>query len=94
MIYNTIKSTYLFLFILSIFCDVSCKQPTVKTSEEKEVETSNQEVKSEKALRTAADRTAEYIPLLKGKKIAIVANQTSVIQKNQNTTQMFLPFIW
>jgi uncharacterized protein YbbC (DUF1343 family) len=81
MIYNTIKSTYLFLFILSIFCDVSCKQPTVKTSEKKEVETSNQEVKSEKPLRTAADRTAEYIPLLKGKKIAIVANQTSVIQK-------------
>ncbi len=30
----------------------------------------------------AANRTGEYLPLLKGKKVGVVANQTSVIFKN------------
>ncbi|MGI8893017.1 MAG: exo-beta-N-acetylmuramidase NamZ family protein [Bacteroidia bacterium] len=33
----------------------------------------------EKSLRTAAEQTDKYFPLLKGKTIAIVANQTSMI---------------
>ena len=73
MIYNTIKSTYLFLFIFSIFCEVSCKQIPPSANNTKSV--------IEKKIITGADRTSEYIPLLKGKKVAIVANQTSIIQK-------------
>lgn len=93
MIYNSFKNTYLFLFISMIFCFTSCKQTTVKIPQQKHITdtiTNSQQTKnSNKALDsstntkviTGADRTALYVPLLKGKKIAIVANQTSVIQK-------------
>ncbi|MFY7672261.1 exo-beta-N-acetylmuramidase NamZ domain-containing protein [Tenacibaculum sp. MEBiC06402] len=72
MIYNTIKSTYLFLFMLSIFCDVSCKQPN-KINDGKNI--------VQQKIVPGANRTGIYIPLLKGKRIAIVANQTSIIEK-------------
>lgn len=72
MIYNTIKSTYLFLFIISIFCDVSCKQPN-KIKDDKIV--------IDEKIIPGANLTAKYVPLLKGKRIAIVANQTSIIEK-------------
>ncbi|MCH2033604.1 MAG: DUF1343 domain-containing protein [Tenacibaculum sp.] len=72
MIYNTIKSTYLFLFIISIFCDVSCKQPN-KIKDDKIV--------IDEKIIPGANHTAKYVPLLKGKRIAIVANQTSIIEK-------------
>lgn len=39
---------------------------------------------------TGADQTEIYLPLLKGKNIAIVANQTSVIFKNNNTENTHL----
>ncbi|AUC15333.1 hypothetical protein BTO06_09350 [Tenacibaculum sp. SZ-18] len=72
MIYNTIKSTYLFLFILSIFSDVSCKQ-TNKNEDDKII--------AEEKIIPGANSTLKYIPLLKGKRIAIIANQTSIIEK-------------
>ena len=37
--------------------------------------------KGDITLMTGAERTGEYLPLLKGKKIAVVANQTSVVGK-------------
>lgn len=40
----------------------------------------------EKPVVVAANRTAKYIPNLKGKAVGIVANQTSVIFKNTGTT--------
>ena len=39
---------------------------------------------------TAANQTEKYLPLLKGKKVAIVANQTSVIFKNKNNEHVHL----
>src|SRR5690349_21407766 len=33
------------------------------------------------ALLTGADQTEKYVPLLKGKRVAIMANQTSIIWK-------------
>jgi uncharacterized protein YbbC (DUF1343 family) len=38
-------------------------------------------VKTISDLKTGADRTAEYLPLLKGKAVAVVANQSSMIRK-------------
>ncbi|MRR23397.1 DUF1343 domain-containing protein, partial [bacterium] len=37
--------------------------------------------KNDTTLRTGAERTGEYLPLLEGKKIAVVANQTSMVGK-------------
>lgn len=63
------KSTYLFLFLLFNFQLISCAQ----------------QVKSKKVANlkviTGAEKTDVYINLLKGKTIAVVANQTSVIEK-------------
>ena len=36
---------------------------------------------SESGIKTGAEQTGKYLPLLQGKRIAIVANQTSVIGK-------------
>ncbi len=39
---------------------------------------------------TGANQTEKYLPLLKGKKVAIVANHTSVIFKNENNMHVHL----
>ncbi|MEH6747661.1 MAG: DUF1343 domain-containing protein [Maribacter arcticus] len=44
--------------------------------------------KVEKEIIVAANRTDAYLPLLKGKKIGIVANQTSVIFNNEGHTHL------
>ncbi len=68
------KSTYFFLvsnWLVVLFLLISCSSCT-------------QNIDSEKII-TAAEQTEKYIPLLKGKKIAVVANQTTVIErKNGN----------
>jgi len=73
MILNNIKSTYLFLFLWMNFQFISCAQQSkssvVKTSESKPL-----------FVKTGADRVNLYVNALKGKNIAIVANQTSVLQ--------------
>lgn len=40
-----------------------------------------QRVMADKLIKTGADRTAFYLPYLKGKRIAIVVNQTSIVGK-------------
>ncbi|OSY89101.1 hypothetical protein WH52_00110 [Tenacibaculum holothuriorum] len=81
MILNNIKSTYLFLFFCMSLHLVSCAQKT-----KKEV---SQTKKIVKTIKTGADQTQLYIPLLKNKNIAVVANQTSVIKnKSGNYTHI------
>lgn len=60
------KSTYLFLFLLISFQLNACSQKPEK----------------KEGIRTGADRTKHYLSKLQGKRIAIVANQTSVIAKD------------
>lgn len=69
--FKPFKSTYLFLFLLLNFQLISCAQktnPIIKKVEKKEL-----------VIKTGADRTNLYVNLLKGKNVAIVANQTSVL---------------
>ena len=66
--FKPFKSTYLFLFLFLNFQLISCAQ--------------NSQLKIKKLkLETGAARTNLYLHLLKGKKVAVVANQTSVIFK-------------
>ena len=69
------KPWYIRIFILSI-CSVqySCAQPLKSTN--KPVE--NIAVENNKII-TGAERLSTYLPLLKGKKVAVFANQTSVV---------------
>lgn len=41
----------------------------------------NSSVVKTSAIKTGAEQTARYLPLLKGKKVALVVNQTSIIGK-------------
>ncbi len=61
------KALFLFLFVLS-----QCV--TQKKS-------SNESTTLESQLQTGAEQTALYVPYLKGKRVAIMANQTSIIGK-------------
>jgi uncharacterized protein YbbC (DUF1343 family) len=45
------------------------------------VENTSDKVLSEKKILTGADQVDQYLPLLKGKRVAILANQTSIIGK-------------
>ena len=63
MILTARKSTYLFILLLICNVLVSCAQ----------------ESKSTQTILTGADQTELYLNKIKGKRIAIVANQTSVI---------------
>ncbi len=67
------KSTYLFLFLLLNLQLISCAQNTQKTTKTKPHKTT--------IIKTGAESTELYLPLLKGKRVAVVANQTSVIFK-------------
>ncbi|GGH02392.1 hypothetical protein GCM10011416_21390 [Polaribacter pacificus] len=69
--FKPFKSTYLFLFLLLNYQLISCAQKT-KPLQEKTIEKIT-------AVKTGAERTDVYLNLLKGKNIAIVANQTSVL---------------
>ena len=76
MILKYSKSTYLLLFFSISFQLVSCAQRAAR----KKVQ-SNDTIA--KPIKTGASRIDLYLDLLKNKKIAIVANQTSVIEKLQ-----------
>ncbi|MGY0425509.1 MAG: exo-beta-N-acetylmuramidase NamZ family protein [Polaribacter sp.] len=78
------KSTYLFLFLLLNFQLISCVQKTnIRNSISKHPK-KNKSLKKEKlAIKTGAERINLYLNLLKGKNVAVVANQTSVLEKKE-----------
>ncbi|TCI92794.1 exo-beta-N-acetylmuramidase NamZ family protein [Tenacibaculum sp. M341] len=85
MFLNHIKSTYLFFLISMISVLTSCKQTaSVKTVEENKENSTVTTIIEKKIIKTGADQTKAYIPNLFGKNVAIVANQTSRIQKTSN----------
>ncbi|AUC83911.1 DUF1343 domain-containing protein [Polaribacter sp. ALD11] len=80
--FKPFKSTYLFLFLLLNFQLISCAQK-VKVQDSK---SKGQNLEKEKLIiKTGAERTDLYLDLLKGKNVAIVANQTSVLTVLQRT---------
>lgn len=76
MIFRFLKSTFLFVFITVTACgNTSSQQDQVMTPVA--TEGSPEEVKKE--LRLGAARFEEYLPLLAGKKVGLIGNQTSII---------------
>ena len=72
-IFKPFKSTYLFLFLSLNFQLISCAQ--------KPQETIKPKTTTSTIIKTGAERTGLYLDVLKGKNIAVVANQTSVLEK-------------
>ncbi len=89
MITIRFKNTYFFSVLLMLSLMISCanKHPAVSKKETSSVEsvqtkiTTNNQV--EKPIISGADRFYNYLPLIKGKNIAIVANQTSIMKLKQ-----------
>ncbi len=79
MVYlSVLKNTVLIWFLIVSSCGNTLKKAEPLDGSAS-LETDTKQVKP---IIVAANRTGEYLQLLKGKKIAVVANQTSVIFKN------------
>ncbi|MCM4168570.1 hypothetical protein KCTC52924_02146 [Arenibacter antarcticus] len=75
---SVLKNTVLLLvYILS-----SCGSPSKSNNKDQSTKLGTTTLESEPPIIVAANRTAKYLPLLNGKKVAVVANQTSVIFKD------------
>jgi uncharacterized protein YbbC (DUF1343 family) len=70
-----VKSTF-FILLLSI---CACGNPTKSLNSEANIALAKTDSLAPKPVIVAANRTGKYLPLLEGKNIGIVANQTSVI---------------
>ncbi len=71
------KNTFFFVVFLSFFI-ISCK--TNPKAVEKPIENQKNNTK----LQVGANQLERYLPLLKGKKVGIVGNQTSLVNSNFN----------
>jgi len=78
MSFKIFKNTVL-LFVLVL---ISCGSGNKSEDRSAQLEVDNQ---VEKEIIVGANRTKMYLPLLDGKRVGIVANQTSVIFKKDNT---------
>ena len=72
MVLKFLKSTLFFVLVTAFSCGTGTSQ------EEKNIQ-ATKPASSEEKLITGAERTAHYLPLLEGKRIGVVGNQTSII---------------
>lgn len=82
MINNFLKSTLLFVLLTTVSCGNNSKDTNAATAE------NGNNHNQEASLVLGADRPKEYLPLLQGKKVGIVGNQTSIVglsNKNPET---------
>lgn len=81
---SSFKSTVFILFLLLIACGSEAKTgQTPKTGI-----TIDEPVQEPQPIIVAANRIEEYLPQLKGKRVGIIANQTSVIFKKDGYTHL------
>ncbi|MCK0144805.1 DUF1343 domain-containing protein [Arenibacter sp. F26102] len=77
-VFSVFKNTVLLLFfILS-----SCGNPSKAHNKAPDSKVAQDTIAADLPINIAANRTETYLPLLQGKKVGIVANQTSVIFKD------------
>ncbi|WP_225035457.1 exo-beta-N-acetylmuramidase NamZ domain-containing protein [Winogradskyella sp. SM1960] len=98
MLLKVFKNTVLFSIIIGISAvTFSCKNSVRQDPENTKHETlavndtsNTQQDTSEidQTITVAANRTSQYLPLLKGKRVAVVANQTSVVFKAEGHTHL------
>ncbi|PIB28281.1 exo-beta-N-acetylmuramidase NamZ domain-containing protein [Maribacter sp. 4G9] len=82
LILNRFKNTLFLSFLICLSCGNSGKKST-DTAQKEELKTTK---RTTEPIIVAANRTLEYLPLLQGKSVGIVANQTSVIFKETGYT--------
>jgi len=80
MLRLSLKNTYFFSVVVFLFGMISCKS---QITENKSIQEEKVPETTPLKIITGASNVNTYLPLLKEKKIAIVANQTSVLQRRQ-----------
>ncbi len=75
MVAQSYNINIIFAIILSGFLSVSCQS---KNEQHNKIVSDNS-VRNEKIIKTGAERTELYFPLLEGKNIGVVTNQTGII---------------
>jgi uncharacterized protein YbbC (DUF1343 family) len=87
MIKRLFKSTFLFVLIAFLSCGNTNNKP--KIAKNQVPSKTEENAASSEEIVLAANRTATYLPLLKGKKVGIVGNQSSLIKRsNQEYTHL------
>ncbi len=81
---SSFKSTVFIWFLMLIACGGKTITERKGTAEKK----ASKDKPIDKSIVVAANRTAAYLPLLTDKKIAVVANQTSVVFKKEGHTHL------
>ena len=81
MRFKVFKNTVLLFVLVAISCGGKVGSEKV-TAESLKQEARSTKPKDDKAIVVGADQTEQYLPLLKGKRVGVVANQTSVIFKD------------
>lgn len=87
MTFNAFKNTVLFSIIVGIVLMISCgnfsksedRRPNTDVSKNDEI---HRFALNDSAVAVGANQTEAYLPLLKGKRVGVVANQTSVVFKD------------
>lgn len=85
MRFKIFKNTVLLFVLVLISCGSKSKDGLVQNNEILNQVQNDKINNNVEPIITGANQTHIYIPLLKGKRIGIVANQTSVIYKSDNT---------
>ena len=89
------------LFLLLAIVLLSCHKPVVLQTETQVSAQPTRTTSNNTPIQTGAEQIEQYLPLLKGKKVALVVNQTSVVGKQHlvdtllaldiNITKVFAP---
>lgn len=91
MCFKIFKNTVLLLVLIVISCGLKTKEDAPQNTEITNPTEENNITKNENNIIVGANRTKDYLPLLKGKRVGIVGNQSSVIFKDdQHTTNTHL----
>jgi len=91
MCFKVFKNTVLLSVLIVISCGLKTKEDSAQNAE---IITPTEDInrtKDDNTIIVGANKTRDYLPLLKGKRVGIVGNQSSVIFKdNQHTTNTHL----
>ncbi len=84
MRFKVFKNTVLLFVLITISCGNQVKHEVGSSKlEEQALNEFLNQVQDDKSIIVGANRTDQYIPLLQGKRVGVVANQTSVIFKKE-----------
>ena len=83
MIFKLFKSTLLFVLIATVSCGNNTGSENTRAMAQEPAPKGEQS----QNITLGVQRTKKYLPLLEGKNVAVVGNQTSVINRNSNAQE-------